>query len=373
MILSLVPYQVYPPVTGGRKAIVSFTEHLASRTPLIVVTVRKNEPALAKGFVMYNLLSDSPLRYINPAGFFMLRRLIRKHKVKHVLLEHPYFGWLGILLKKFCGVKLIIRSHNIEAERWRTLKKWWWPILHKYEGMVHRCADMSFFIQPNDRSYAIERYHVAASKAVTITFGIDRSASPSEEEKKLAAAKLRETHGIDADETIFLFNGTLSYGPNAEAVKTIATHIHPQLKKAAVRYRIIVCGKGLPVDILELNAWNDPQLIYTGFVEDIECYFKGADVFLNPVMDGGGIKTKLVEALAANTRCISTESGSIGILPEEGGDNLYVVADNDWVSFTQQMMTCLSAAKGNTPARFYKQFNWDGITEKAIQAIKDLT
>lgn len=373
MILSLIPYQVYPPVTGGRKAIVAFTEHLAARAPLIAVTVRKNEPALANGFVLYNSLSDSPLRYINPSGFFLLRRLIRKHKVKYVLLEHPYFGWLGILLKKCCGVKLIVRSHNIEAERWRTLKKWWWPILHKYEGVVHRCADMSFFIQPNDRSYAIERYHLAPSKAFTITYGIERSGPPSEEEKKLAAAELRKTHGIDADETIFLFNGTLSYGPNAEAVKVIASQIHPQLKNTGIRYKIIICGKGLPEYILQLGVWNDPQLIHAGFVQDIECYFKGADVFLNPVVDGGGIKTKLVEALAANTRCISTTSGSIGVSPEDGGENLYIVPDNDWTGFAQKMMACISAVPGNTPPGFYRQFNWEGITQKALRAIEDLT
>ena len=39
------------------------------------------------------------------------------------------------------------------------------------------------------------------------------------------------------------------------------------------------------------------NLVYAGFVNDVDVYYKGADLFINPVNSGGGLKTKLVEAI----------------------------------------------------------------------------
>jgi hypothetical protein len=62
----------------------------------------------------------------------------------------------------------------------------------------------------------------------------------------------------------------------------------------------------------ELKNYADQNIIYAGFVDDISIYFKGADVFINPVSYGGGIKTKLVEALGYNLNAVSTSNGAIG-------------------------------------------------------------
>jgi len=48
-------------------------------------------------------------------------------------------------------------------------------------------------------------------------------------------------------------------------------------------------------------------------VDDITLYYKGADMLINPVMDGGGIKTKLVEALGYSMNVVTTTSGAIGV------------------------------------------------------------
>ncbi len=356
MILSLIPYRIFPANTGGKKSIAAFTRYLAQKKELIVVTVKSNEPSEASGYTLYNLLSDSHLRYINPAYFFTIRKLIRKHKVTYVLLEHPYYGWLGLILKWFTGVKLIVHSHNIEAQRWKSLGKWWWPILEKYEGRVHRGATLNFFIQDNDRDFAISKFRLASDKCYTITYGIAQSAIPDPKEKAAAANILRQKHGIEQAETIFLFNGALDYKPNTDAVKTIITQINPYLLKAGISYKIIICGKGLPPDMDGLKAYSNQNIIYTGFVDDIDVYFKGADAFINPVVDGGGIKTKLVEAIGWNTRTISTLSGSIGVTPEDAGEQLVLVLDNNWQTFAARMIAIASAAEATTPDQFYKKF-----------------
>ncbi|MBK7558780.1 MAG: glycosyltransferase [Chitinophagaceae bacterium] len=75
-------------------------------------------------------------------------------------------------------------------------------------------------------------------------------------------------------------------------------------------------------------------MIYAGFVEDINLYFKGCDIFINPVVNGGGIKTKLVEALGYDLSVTSTKTGAIGIPVEMTGNKMKISEDNDWKAFT---------------------------------------
>ena len=104
-ILSLVSYKIFPAKLGGQKGIALFNEYLAKETNLICATVKSNDPAFAKGYSMLNVLSNSSFRYINPFYFFTISKLIKQYQVTHLLLEHPYYGWLGILLKWITGVK----------------------------------------------------------------------------------------------------------------------------------------------------------------------------------------------------------------------------------------------------------------------------
>src|SRR5690349_1111327 len=140
-ILSIVSYKIFPAKIGGQKGVALFLEYLGKEVKLVCVTVRSNDPIYAKGYEVLNVLSDARWRYINPFYIFTLRRLVRKYKVSHLLLEHPYYGWLGVAVKKLTGVQLVVHSHNIEATRWKSLGKWWWKILWWYEGFTHRHAD----------------------------------------------------------------------------------------------------------------------------------------------------------------------------------------------------------------------------------------
>jgi len=367
VIVSIVPYRIFPAKLGGQKGIAVFNEYLAQRCKLISITVKSNQPSFAKGYTMMNVLSDSPLRYINIFTFFTLRRIIRLNKATHLLLEHPYYGWLGFFVQKFTGVKLVIHSHNIEAIRWKTLGKWWWWILGWYEGFTHRAGNVNFFIHDDDRAYAIRKYELDPAKCATITYGIDWNSPPSQDERERCKEILRQQYQLPEPQILYLFNGTLDYKPNLDAVSIILETINPQLIQSGLAYKIIICGKALPDVMNELKAYNDKNIIYAGFVEDVTVYFKGTDVFINPVVDGGGIKTKLVEALGYNTRCISTENGSIGVGVEETGGQLVIVPNNEWQLFVEKMIEQKLHPSQPVPVSFYNKFYWGNIAKKAVE------
>ena len=367
-ILSLVSYNFLPPKMGGQKGIAFFNRYLSKRTDLYCVTLKENEITGTEAYTIQNILSNSPLRYINLFYFFTLRKIIREKKITHLILEHPYYGWLGILLKWFCRIKLIVHSHNIESLRFKSLGKWWWGILWNYEKITHKNANLNFFIQDNDKNYGVEKYNLAPEKCFTITYGFEMNTPPGEEVKRSARKFITSSHNINETEKILLFNGTLDYKPNQDALDIILTIINPKLlADPHFKYKIIICGNRLPLLYNSLADYSNKNIIYAGFVDDISIYFKGADIFINPVTDGGGIKTKLVEALGYNMNVVTTANGAIGIPVEISGTKMQVTADNDWTSFAQKIIQTNNST--TISKEFFDHFYWGNITEKAINII----
>lgn len=367
-VLAIAPYTIFPARAGGQRFTVLFFEHIATLCDLICVTVQSNDPGYAKGYRVFNVLSNSPLRYINIFYFFRLRKIIRQEKINSVMLEHPYYGWLGLLLKWFCGVQLIIHSQNIESTRWKSLGKWWWPILSWYEGMTHRCANHNLFITDEDRIYAIQKFRLKEATCITSTYGIERDAPPPPEEKRRCRQLLFEQYKWQPGTLLLLFNGALNYIPNLQAVTFILEHINPLLLQQNIPYKLIICGKGLPDSFNDLKEYENKNIVYTGFVDDISLYFKGVHVFLNPVQEGGGIKTKLVEALGFNTPAVSVASGAIGVTTQDAGQLLSIVANNDWKEFVQESIR-LGGTTASVPRSFYTKFYWGNIARTAIAFI----
>lgn len=367
-VLSLTSYNFLPAKMGGQKNIALHNAYLSKYVNLICVTTSSNDVKTAP-YKAINILSESPFRYINIFYFLNLRKIIKEENITHVIIEHPYFGWLGFLLQKFCSIKLIIHSHNIESIRFKTLNKWWWKILWYYEKWVHQMADYSLFITEEDKIYAESFYKMNKEKTAVITYGIEFDRIPSLAEKQDAKTLIQSKYQIVDDEKIILFNGTLNYAPNISAIENILQHINPILQQHKhFKYKILICGKGLSENFNQLIG--EPNIIYCGLVDDISIYFKAADIFINPVFDGGGIKTKIVEALAYNTTVISTESGAIGIPNKLVNDKLLMVNNGDWKEFSRLIIESDSSAQ--TPEQFYQHFYWGNIAEKTYQILQQI-
>jgi glycosyltransferase involved in cell wall biosynthesis len=264
---------------------------------------------------------------------------------------------------------LVIHSHNIESLRFKSTGKWWWTILWYYERCIHRNADINFFITDEDRQYAIAQFKIKENNCHTITYGFDLNAPPAFEEKMNAKLQLQKQYNLTENNTVILFNGTLDYKPNQDALDIILNRINPVLlQQKQFNYSIIICGKNLPLQYNNLSEYKSKHIIYAGFVEDISLYFKGADIFINPVTDGGGIKTKLVEALGYDLFCVSTKNGAIGVPTGICNHKLEIIGDNNWASFANSIIMC-NPTKYHINEVFFNHFYWENITEKCFRII----
>lgn len=371
-VLSITSYQVFPAIMGGQKGIALFNRYLSKHVHLTCATIPVNAEKAQEPYDILPVFSGSKLRYINPLYFFKLKKLIKQRKITHILLEHPYYGWLGFLLSRFLKVRVVVHSHNIESLRFKDFGKWWWRLMWSYEKWVHRMVDYSFFISEEDRQYAIKNFGLNPEATTVVTYGIRQSSPGTHIQKKEAKKIVCNQHALDEKDILLLYSATLYYGPNLTALDAILKEINPLLQQKKIKYTIIVCGSHLPEHYNRLSAYNDQHILYAGFVDDIELYFRAADIFLNPISEGGGIKTKLVEALAGNASAVSYQSGAYGVPLSVTGRKLQVVVDNDAPAFAEAIHAISGKLEEDIPESFFQHFYWDNITRKAAEKMEGL-
>ena len=370
-ILSVVWYKVLPAVFGGQKGIASFSEHLGKHHELTMLCSRDNK-GVPSTYEVDATLPTGRMQVLLPWNWLRIYRQMRQMSATHLLLEHCYYGIAGILAKSFTGVRLILHEHNIESERFRQMGKWWWPLLFILERQTCRKADLVLFKTKEDMVFAISRFRIASNKCMIVPFGTDRSAIPSREEKASAREIIRERHQIPEGTRIFLFSGTLDYAPNADALEALVTEVIPLLRKKSPQpFKLIACGRIRDRRYHHLTSLRDPDYIFAGEVAEISQYLLGADLFLNPVRGGGGIKVKTMEALSYNLTVISARHSAVGIDESVTGDKLRISPDGDMERFSGDILNSLSG-ETDLPKEFFKAYGWDSILTPVAKKIDTL-
>jgi glycosyltransferase involved in cell wall biosynthesis len=107
------------------------------------------------------------------------------------------------------------------------------------------------------------------------------------------------------------FLGNMGYPPNIEAVEWLYKEVFVPLKNNHPDLTLVVIGRYPSRSILDLG--EKPGVIVTGEVEDVWPYINGIDVFLFPLLQGAGLKNKILEAMYAGRPVVTTEIGNEGI------------------------------------------------------------
>ena len=200
-------------------------------------------------------------------------------------------------------------------------------------------------------------------------YGIELTEVPFE--SKNSKLKIKKEYEIGDDEKILLFFATMSYAPNFEAVEFINDKIYPLLRQnSTFKFKILICGKNLP-EYIQQKLSDKPEIKYCGFVENIEDYIDASDLMINPILSGGGVKTKAIDTLARNKIVISTNTGAEGIDPNMCGEKLIIIPDNDWNAFANAILE--NVDKNSTiPATFFETYSWTNIIGKLSLRLEKL-
>ena len=247
--------------------------------------------------------------------------------------------------------------------------KWFWQMLYVYEKWTYKIADLVIFVSDVDRQKAIYEFDLDESKTLLTPYGIETTEVPSAISNSQSA--IRNLYGINQEDKILLFFATMSYAPNYEAVEFINDKIYPLLKQIeGFKFKILICGKNLPQHI-QHKLSDKTEIKYCGFVEDINSYINAADMMINPILSGGGVKTKAIDTLAMNQTVISTKTGAEGIDPTVCGNKLIITPDNDWNAFVNAIISTIDKRE-NIPATFFETYSWTNIIEKLSLRLEKL-
>jgi hypothetical protein len=363
-ILSIVWYKVLPARFGGQKGIAHFNEALGKLFPLVCLCSRNNEPPSNLSYSVIPVLPVSKWQFLNPFIQQKIVSIAKKEKPTHIILEHPYHAKAALKACRASGAKLIVHSHNIESERYRQLGKRGWQLLYKHEKKVHQQAELSLFKTADELDFAVKNFELSPGKCLVMPYGIER---PHKLNKDAARKLMAQRHGIAPNSKVLLFAGTLDYTPNEQAVISIFTQIAPLLSSD---YKIIVCGRNRIKGFEHLNDLSHPNVVLAGEVEDIENYFSAADTFINPVMTGGGVQTKNLDALAYDLNLVCFIDMLSGIDLSLCGGKVFTASPGNWKEFADSIDKAMSASPTSTPTSFFDLYSFDRQVLKLAERIK---
>jgi glycosyltransferase involved in cell wall biosynthesis len=173
-------------------------------------------------------------------------------------------------------------------------------------------------------------------------------------------AMVKQQLGLEADEGMVLFFGSLNHGPNAQAVDIILDELAPRLASQADSLKLVIAGLGHEAYLQARQRPLPPHVLFTGFVDDITALIKSADLIIVPILSGSGTRFKIIESAACGRPIISTTVGAEGLDQTAFGELLTIC--DDWDSFAQQIQVHLATPRQYTvPVTFQATYDWQQI------------
>lgn len=108
------------------------------------------------------------------------------------------------------------------------------------------------------------------------------------------------------------FLGGLHWPPNAQGVVWFANHVFPQVRAAHPGTVLTVIGRDPP------SGLEKEGVEVTGYVADLRPYLAETGVFVVPLLAGGGMRVKILDAWTWGLPVVSTTIGAEGIEVQHG-------------------------------------------------------
>lgn len=172
-----------------------------------------------------------------------------------------------------------------------------WRLLKKYEGRICREFDGILAVSQEDKM-ALEEAIGQPREMTVIPIAVDLDELPLIERNP------------NADHILHI--GTMYWPPNIDAVNWFIEDVLPIIHRSRPQTVFDIVGLRPPQELVEKGK-QDPRLNVTGYVETTEPYYQMAGAFIVPVRAGGGMRVKILNALAQGMPLVTTTLGCEGI------------------------------------------------------------
>jgi glycosyltransferase involved in cell wall biosynthesis len=133
-----------------------------------------------------------------------------------------------------------------------------------------------------------------------------------------------------------LFVGNFQHLPNVDAALTLGSRILPLVLARHPDARLQIVGSSPPPEVLRLAGGH---VEVTGAVPSVTPYLQRAAVVVVPIALGGGMRVKVLEALAAGKAVVASSRAAQGITAAAGEDLVIVDGDAETAAAVARLLT----------------------------------
>jgi glycosyltransferase involved in cell wall biosynthesis len=117
-----------------------------------------------------------------------------------------------------------------------------------------------------------------------------------------------------------VFVGSMNYVPNVDGAQFFVREVLPLIAAEISAVTVSIVGARPTASVRRLA--DDPRVRVTGFVDDVRPYYAAAAAAIVPLRIAGGVRLKILEAMALGMPIVSTGIGAEGLDLAEGKDLL---------------------------------------------------
>ena len=252
-----------------------------------------------------------------------LKEVLQSFKPDVVQVESVYLSTYMPVIKMNSDAVTVLRLHNVEYQIWKGLEK-------KTKNHIKRI----YFDNLTKRVRDFER---AAWKQYDLLLAI------TEKDASLVA-RLADTHNIvvapfsisipeikpgnTRERWVGYHIGAMDWIANQSGMKWFLKHAWPYIHKAIPKFEFYFAGRNMPEEFKKINLKGVYCLDEVPSAED---FIADKKILIVPLLTGGGIRVKILEAMAAGKIVITTSTGIKGIEAAPGVHYLRVHKPEDFV------------------------------------------
>lgn len=386
-ILKIVPQVPYPLDNGARIVMFNTTKQLAQRGHFIIMlalgekrcvkpkgleeycrleVVPKNTNNSLTGMV-FNLFTQKPYTISKYYSFAIEQRLsdiMSREKIDIVHVDHLHMASYGKFVREKWGVPIVLREHNVETTIWK-----------RFYSLQNNPASKAYAFLQYKRVKAYEKEMCQAfDRVLAITRNDQERINQLDPSIKVSIIPA----GVDTsyfypqlvqeERHMITFVGSMDWEANIDGVLWFAKRVFPRISgKNCPKARLWLVGSNPRKEIKKLRSYN---IEVRPNVSDVREYLSKSEIIIVPLRIGGGMRLKILEALAMKKPVVSTSVGCEGIDVKHKRDLL--VADTE-EEFARSVLLLIEdkscreklALQGyNTVLRKY---SWEEIT-KSLEA-----
>lgn len=279
-------------------------------------------------YMTRSLLTGQPFLMIRDDRVAMRRLIDRLATEEHFDVVHADQLNMAQYAARVLGAFKVFDAHNalwlLYKRLWETmlpgLRKWLlgrdWRLLKEYEGRVCRQFDAVLAVSHEDKAALQE----AAGQPVDIT--VIPIAIDTDEVTIIER---------DPEPKHILHIGTMYWPPNIDGVLWFVHAVYPLIRQQRPDVCFDIVGARPPQEIVALDG-DRTGINVTGYVADPTPYLQRAALMVVPLRAGGGMRVKILNALAQGIPIVSTTLGCEGIAVTSGKDILIADAPPEFAA-----------------------------------------